>query len=65
MEFFFYSVTFPVGLFLVVQYCCVKVFFIMVLRLDFVTYSFSYGMVCSPPTFYGFPNYENRLGATL
>ena len=24
---FFYSVTFPVGLFLVVQYCCVKVFF--------------------------------------
>ena len=40
-------------------------FFIMVLRLDFVTYSFSYGMVCSPPTFYGFPNYENRLGATL
>ena len=51
---FFNSVTFPVGLFLVVQYCCVKVFFIMVLRLDFVTYSFSYGMVCSPPTFYGF-----------
>ena len=40
-------------------------FFIMVLRLDFVTYSFSYGMVCSPPTFYGFPNYENRLDATL
>ena len=41
------SVAFPVGLFLVVQCCCVF-FLIMVLRFDFVTDSFSYVMVCSP-----------------